>query len=218
MGSSPGRLSADPGRRQSPCLSTQPPGVQGPGCEGQPWAALAAHPASHHCSHSGKKAAVMPCPSDGAAGKPCSGAHPPPLHQREIPEAVGCASFRRSLQELLCIALHTVTYCVKGCEDFSSTELSASSHSTLPLTFLCLAALPSVPAGSALSPAALCRGAAPGQSCLSAALPACHELPPSQEPSTAQQHRTSPRQHFLCPLGASSRCPCGSRGTCCETR
>ena len=99
-----------------------------------------------------------------------------------------------------CIALHPVTYCVKGCEDFSSTELSASSHSTLPLTSLCLTRLPSVPAGSALSLFVLCGGAAPEQSCLSAVLPTCHELPPSQEPSPAQQHRTSPRQHFLCLL------------------
>ena len=48
-----------------------------------------------------------------------------------------------------------------------------SSHSTLPLTSLCLTHFPRVPAGSTLSPAALCRGATPGQSCLSQALPAC---------------------------------------------
>jgi len=76
----------------------------------------------------------------------------------------------------------------------------ASSHPTLPLTSLCLAPLPSLPAGSALSPAGLCRGDAPGHSCLSAVLPTCLELPPSQEPSAAQQHRTSPRHHFLNPL------------------
>ena len=98
-----------------------------------------------------------------------------------------------------CIALHPEAYCVKDCEHFSHSELSASSHPTLPLTSLCLAHLLSVPAGSALSPAALCRGAAPGQSCLSAALPACHELPPSQEPGPAQQQRTSPRRHFTGP-------------------
>ena len=128
VGSSPGRLSADPGRRQSPCPSTQPPGVQGPCCEGQPWAPLPAHPASHHCSRPWKKAAVMSCPSDGAAGKPCSGTQP-----SSSTPAMGSASFRRSLQELLCIALHPVTYCVKGCEDFFPHSLSASSHPTLPL-------------------------------------------------------------------------------------
>ena len=99
-----------------------------------------------------------------------------------------------------CIALHPETYCVKGCEDFSSFVCSASSHPTLPLTSLFLARLPSVPAGSALSPAALCRGAAPGQSCLSAVLPTCCELPPSQESGTAWQQRTSPR-HFNDPSG-----------------
>ena len=149
----------------------------------------------------------MPSPSDGAAGIPCFRACPPPPQQRScesLPErfhrlwdvpASGDPSTNCSF-----FALHPVTYRVKGCEDFFPHSLSASSHPTLPLTFLCLTALPSVPAGSALSPAALCRGAAPGQSCLSAALPACHELPPSQEPSPAQQHRTSPRQHFLCLL------------------
>ena len=80
--SSQGRLSADPGRQQSPCPSTQPPGVQGPCSEGQPSAPLAARPASQPCSHPQQKAAVMPCPSDAAAGKPCSAACPPPLQWR----------------------------------------------------------------------------------------------------------------------------------------
>lgn len=69
-----------------------------------------------------------------------------------------------------CAALHTKTYCIKGCEDFSPSEHEA----LLPLQIavsLCLTCLSSVPPGRALSAAALCRVAAPGQSCLSAALP-----------------------------------------------
>jgi len=75
---------------------------------------------------------------------------------------------------------------------FLQVSSSLSFHPRLPLTSLCLAPLPSLSAGSALSPAVLRRGAAPGQSCLSAALLGCHELPPSQQPSPAQQQRTSP--------------------------
>ena len=85
--------------------------------------------------------------------------------------------------------------------------MSSSMSSQHPPTPHCLqcpshsSCLPSLPAGSALSPAALGRGAAPGQSSLFAVLCSCHELPPSQEPSPAQQLRTSPRQHLLCPSG-----------------
>ena len=223
VGSSPGRLSTDPGRWQSPCPGTQPPGAQGRCSEGQPWAPLAAHPAAHPCSHPWEKAAIVPCPSDGAGANPCSGACPPPLHYGncDSPDrsyrlweepALGDPSRNHRF-----IVLQPETYRVEGCEEFTASELSASSHSRLPLTSLCLTPLPSAPAGSALSPAGLCRGAAPGQSSLSAALPACHELPPSQEPSPAQQQRTSSRHLFLCSFWAPSRCPWGSRGTCWET-
>ena len=92
-------------------------------------------------------------------------------------------------------------------EHRSLTERKAPACFRLPLTSLCLNSSPLLPAGSALSPAVLCRGAAPGHSCLSAELPGCHELPPSQKPSPAQQHRTSPRQHHVYPLWPPSRSP-----------
>ena len=63
----------------------------------------------------------------------------------------------------MCTALQLEPYRVKSWEDFSHTGSSA----VLPLTSLYLARLPSLPAGSAFSPAVLRRGAAPGQSCLS---------------------------------------------------
>ena len=153
--------------------------------------------------HSRESRRIMPC--QGLFLLPIASPHS--ALGRSLPwHSLGCrdpALKERTLpsRKFICIALHAETYPVKGCEGFSSFELSASSHPTLPLTSLCLAALPSVPAGSALSPAALCRGAAPGQSCLSTALPACHDLPPSQEPGPAQQQRTSPRWHFNDPSG-----------------
>jgi len=138
----------------------------------------------------------MSCPSDSAIIKPCSGAHPSPLHQpRNEPalELSGNCSF----------TLRPETYHVKGCEDAFPVEHSA---------------FPSVPAaGSDLSFMVLYRAAAYGQICLSAVLPAYRELTPSQEPSSAQQQRMSPRHIFLCPLWASSRCPQSSKRTCCET-
>jgi len=82
---------------------------------------------------------------------------------------------------------------VKAVKIFLQLSSPLSSHPRLNLSSLLLPPLPFVPAGSALSPAGLCRGAAPEHSCLSAALPTCHELPPCQEPSSAQQQRTSPR-------------------------
>ena len=133
----------------------------------------------------------MPCPSDSAAGSPYCAACPPPLHYRNSETCTYRSHNLRDMPALgvpsrncSCIALHPEIYCVKSCEKFSS-ELSASSHPRLLLTSVCLTRLPSVPAGSALSPAALCRGAAPGQSCLSAVLPTCHELPLSQKPVPA---------------------------------
>jgi len=74
--SSPGRLSADPGRRQSPCPGTQPPLAQGRCPEGQPWAPLAAHTPSHPAAvHGGSRHADMPCPSDSAGGSPAPKQH-----------------------------------------------------------------------------------------------------------------------------------------------
>lgn len=83
------------------------------------------------------------------------------------------------------IALHPDTYHVKGCEDFPPVNCPLTPGCLQPF---CLAPLPSMPADSALSPAMLCRGSAPGQSCLlSAVLPTCHKLPPSEEPSSAAE-------------------------------
>ena len=56
--------------------------------------------------------------------------------------------------------------------------------------------------GSGFVAAVLCGGAAPGQSCVTAALPSCQELPLSQEPSPAQ-HKDQPKASlFLAPLGS----------------
>ena len=160
---------------------------------------------------------MTPCPSEGAAGNHCSGAHSPPPRYRncesllershrlwDVP-ALGDPSRNRSF-----VALHSETYHVEDCEDFSASELSSS----LPLYAAFNLSLPrSSPLAACRQcpqPCSLCRGAAPGQSCLSAVLPTCHEVPLSQEPSPAQQQRTNPRQHFLCLLWAPSRCPWGS--------
>jgi len=116
-----------------------------------------------------------------------------------------------------CIMLEPETYHVMESEDLSPSELSESSHNRQPLTSLCLCSFRSAPAGSALSSAALCRGAAPGHSCLFSVLPTCHELPPSQESIPAQQQKTSPRQHYLYLLWAPLRFPLVSRTTGCET-
>ena len=78
------------------------------------------------------------------------------------------------------------------------------------LTSVCLAPQPLLPAGSAFSPAWLCRGAASGHSCVYSVLPGFHQIPPSQELSPDQQQRTSPKRNLLCPLWAPSRCPWGS--------
>ena len=133
----------------------------------------------------------MPCPSEDAAGKPCSGADPSPPHlksQESHPDrsyqlwhGPGLGDTSRHSSALPCSQRLTVSRAGK-----------ISFPGELPhqksFTFSHSSCVPSLPAGSALSPA-------PGQSCLSAALPACHELPPSQEPSSDQQQRTSPR-HF----------------------
>jgi len=96
-----------------------------------------------------------------------------------------------------------------GCEDFSPSELSASSHATLPLTPLCLTPLPSLPAGSALSPTVLCRGATPGHSCLFEVFPvAMSSLHPR---SPAQLSSRGPAQGGS--FSAHSGLPCGVSGS-----
>ena len=110
------------------------------------------------CSHPRVKAADMPCPSEGAAGKLCSKACAFSLHCTncesppdrcywlwDVP-ALGDHSKNHS-----CIALQQDTYPVKGCEVFSPGQLSSvltpQTAFNLPLTSLlspwCLQAVPS---------------------------------------------------------------------------
>lgn len=70
--------------------------------------------------------------------------------------------------------------------------LLQAALSTLPLPTASNPSLLSSPLPMGVrapSPSALCRGAAPGQSCLSAPGPSCQELSLSQEPSPDQQQR-----------------------------
>lgn len=115
-----------------------------------------------------------------------------------------------------CTALQPDTDPGRGCKALAPKKL----FSVLPAQPAFPLSLPPSRAPGArrlcLSPAGLCRAPAPGQSCLSAALP----LPgaassPGAQPSSAAQQQ--PRQHFPLALGAPARCPWGSRGTCCQT-
>ena len=109
-----------------------------------------------------------------------------------------------------CIALLPETLGVNSLQICPATRcpLLCSSLPPSPLSF---SPLPVPPAVRAPSPAALCRGAAPGQSCLSAVLPAWQELPlgPGARPSSAAQHPTM-ASLALCHW-APSRCPQGLR-------
>ena len=116
-----------------------------------------------------------------------------------------------------CTALQPETYHVLGCEDFSPSELSACSHPKLPLTSLCLPPFPSLPAGSALSPAGLCRGAAPGHSCFSASaahLPGVPSIPGAQPRSAAQDQL---KAALSLPTLSSLVVSLGLQRYCCET-
>jgi len=123
----------------------------------------------------------MPCPPDRTAGKPCSGTQSSALKQRYCgrhPDRPcklwDAAALGDPSRNGTCFVLQPETYHVTDCETFSVRDLSASSHPRLPLTSLCLAPLPLLPSGRALSPAGLCRGAAPGQElslCSAAHLP-----------------------------------------------
>ena len=117
------------------------PWAQGPCSEGQLWAALPAHSASRPCSHPWEKATVITCPSDSAAGKPCSGAGPTALRWRVI--SVGCDRFITPLQEdhVHCRAARDLRW--RGCEDCSSSELSAihPAQTAFNLSLPCLSPL-----------------------------------------------------------------------------
>ena len=58
-----------PWQEAVPAPAHSPHGLQRPCSEGQPWTPLAAHQNSQPCSQ--EEAAVVPCPSDHAEGKPC---------------------------------------------------------------------------------------------------------------------------------------------------
>ena len=103
-------------------LGCRNPAVGSPGCT----------PRFTACSCPWEKAAIMPCPLDSAAGKPCSGAHPPPLHYRncesppERPHRLwDVPAFGDPSRNTWYIALHPETYHVGGFEDLSSSEVSA---------------------------------------------------------------------------------------------
>jgi len=90
----------------------------------------------------------------------------------------------------ICIALLPETHSVKSLQICPATRCPLLLCSSLPPAPLSFPPLPVPPVVRAPSPAALCRGAAPGQSWLSAALPDCQELPlgPGARPSSAAQH------------------------------
>ena len=110
-----------------------------------------------------------------------------------------------------CMALLPEPHGAKSLQICPATRCPLLLRSSLPPSPLSLSPLPVPAAVRAPSPAALCRGAAPGQSCLSAALPACHEHPlgPGARPSSAAQHPTM-ASLALCHW-APSRCPQGLR-------
>jgi len=170
LGSSPGRLSAEPGKQQSPCPRTQPlehsrdPALHH--SPGHPAAPLAAQPAAV-LGHS----ALRVC-FDAAALKPSAGAD----RQRntnclqddllwDVPDLV----YPRGKAATF---LQSETYPVKVCEQSSSGELTACFSAAQPISSVPpLLSLSS--AVHAPSPAVWCTGAAPGHSCLSAELPTC---------------------------------------------
>ena len=110
-----------------------------------------------------------------------------------------------------CTALLPETHGAKSLQICPATRCPLLLRSSLPPSPPSSSPLPVPPVGRAPSPAALCRGAAPGQSCLSAVLPACQELPlgPGARPSSAAQHRTM-ASLSLCHW-TPSRCPQGLR-------
>ena len=88
------------------------------------------HPWLH--THLHTSAADLPCPSDSAAGKPCSKARPLCLHWRNCerpPDGSHRLWDMPALGDLFrnhsCIALQPETYPVKGSEDFSPGEVSS---------------------------------------------------------------------------------------------
>ena len=219
-----GRLGADPGREQSPCPGTQPPEVQGFCSEGQPWAPLAAHPASYLCSHPWEMGAILPCPSDGAAGKPCSGACPPAPHQKiqeshpdrsyQLWYVPGLGDTSGNSSALPCSQRLTVLRSVTISARVSS---HLSSHPRLPLTSLSLLVCPqclrAVPSALLCFAEELLLGRAVSlQRCL-VAMSSIHPR------SLAQLSSRGPAQGstFSAPCGLPQRYSWGSRGTNCET-
>ena len=88
------------------------------------------------------KGAIMPCPSDGAAWNPSSGACPSVLHYGNCetpPEQCyrlwDVKIFWGVSRTLICIALLPETYCVADCEDFSHHEFSAVLKLPIALNF-----------------------------------------------------------------------------------
>jgi len=92
-----------------------------------------------------------------------------------------------------CMALLPEPHGVKSLQMCPATRCPLLLRSSVPPSPLSFSPLCVPAAVRAPSPAALCRGAAPGHSCLSAPGPSCHELSLSHEPGPAQQHSTSPR-------------------------
>ena len=111
----------------------------------------------------------------------------------------------------ICIALLPETHRAKSLQTCPATRCPLLLCSSLPPSPLSSSPLPVPPVVRDPSPAVLCRGAAPGQSCLSAVLPACQHLPsdPGARPSSAAQHPTM-ASLALCHW-APSRCPQGLR-------
>ena len=197
-----------------PAPAHSPMLVQTPFSEGQLGAVQAAHPPSQPCSRPWEKAAVMACPSEGAAGSPCFAAHPHLLQQKncDIPHPpIGCGVCQ--LEEIFPQNAGTLPFMqrptVSTAENIS--RLVISQH---PPTPHCLQPLSS----SLLSPRCLlCFAEELGRDhCLQCCPLAMTSVHPRSSAS-AQQQRTSSVCLWFFALWAHLRCLFVSRGTCCET-
>ena len=201
-----GRLSADPGSRQSHFPSTVALRCRDPALKDSP-----GHPCLNTHLHTlstilRRKQPPCLCAYGGVAGMSCFGACPPPSHQTSCESPPDSShslwdvpAFGDVFRNCSFFALQPETYHVKCCEDFSPLSLSILPPQTVFIV--------SLPRSSPLSAHRQCLQpcCALQRSCSWAQLSlcstaTCHYLPPSQEPSPAQQQRTSPRQHFHCLL------------------
>ena len=127
LGSSPGRLSAEPGRRQRPCPGTQPLGHS-------------RDPALHHSPG-------HPCRCPAAPSPPlCTSQQRRPGSSWQGRDVAGPGAPSRNLP---CTALQPEPYRVRSCADCSCTELSSART-------LQAACNPCVPGACAQSPQPCC--------------------------------------------------------------